>query len=337
MKTLFFLTAFLCAISIGAKDVSYMSPIPYTVVSDVFTNDLFSGEVRVKGVVFNESGVGVGGALISTIDERVFTLSDSTGAYELIIHDSDTSIFIYLKDHEEVAMDHYDFRAGHTVVVNVNLREVLRNLVPTDVIEMDDHYPVSFKPVIYLYATTSMQVSLSLDYFGDLTFTYPEYKDGWNVNLDKGGIHSIDGTKSFPYLFWEGDMGKELTYERQAGKLLGEIVKTDTLVEFLESQLTAMGLSRTEQTDFITFWVPRMFEKEYVFIQFLVDDLYAAKVASLDVSPSPDSQKRIYLLFTGYYEAPSIKATPQVFKPFKRKGFTLIEWGGSELLNLKSI
>ena len=44
------------------------------------------------------------------------------------------------------------------------------------------------KPVIYLYPREEQEVTVKLDYKGDLTVTYPEYKDGWNV------IASPDGT-----------------------------------------------------------------------------------------------------------------------------------------------
>ena len=190
---------------------------------------------------------------------------------------------------------------------------------------------MSFKPVVYLYSTTTLNVSLALDYLGELTFTYPEYKEGWNVTVDAGGVH--DSKRTYPYLFWEGEID-HLTYEKNENELAGQLVATDTLVEFLERQLDDIGLNRTEQTDFITFWTPKMAVDEYVFVQFLVDDLYTSNIAELTVSPEPESLKRVYLLYTTYQDVPNIDFTPQQFEPFERKGFTLLEWGGSELKTL---
>jgi len=41
--------------------------------------------------------------------------------------------------------------------------------------------PKAKKPVIYLYPTEEQIVNVTLDLKGDLTCTYPEYKDGWEV------------------------------------------------------------------------------------------------------------------------------------------------------------
>ena len=42
----------------------------------------------------------------------------------------------------------------------------------------------SAKPVIYLYPEQETTVSVSLDYAGTLTATYPAYEDGWRVTAE---------------------------------------------------------------------------------------------------------------------------------------------------------
>ena len=37
------------------------------------------------------------------------------------------------------------------------------------------------KPVIYLYPESKTDVTVKLDYAGELTCTYPEYQDGWKA------------------------------------------------------------------------------------------------------------------------------------------------------------
>ena len=81
-------------------------------------------------------------------------------------------------------------------------------------------------------------------------------------------------------------------------KISGQLIKTDTLVDYLEASLTKMGLNQNEQTDFITFWAPQICLNEYVFIQFLIDEDYDEHIAGLDVSPIPDSRRRIFMQFT---------------------------------------
>ena len=59
------------------------------------------------------------------------------------------------------------------------------------------------KPVIYLYPEAETDVTVTLDYDGELTCTYPAYADGWTVSArpdgtltDKDG-NAIDVTKPF--------------------------------------------------------------------------------------------------------------------------------------------
>ena len=50
---------------------------------------------------------------------------------------------------------------------------------------MSDEAMVAEKPVIYLYPEQEQEVSVRLDYDGELTCTYPEYKDGWTVTANR--------------------------------------------------------------------------------------------------------------------------------------------------------
>ena len=50
---------------------------------------------------------------------------------------------------------------------------------------MSDESMTSEKPVIYLYPEQEQEVSVRLDYDGELTCTYPEYKDGWTVTAEE--------------------------------------------------------------------------------------------------------------------------------------------------------
>jgi hypothetical protein len=234
-------------------------------------------------------------------------------------------IVLPVKEYKSQSWTKIDFYSSDTVIVSE----------PYDpVIEMPEPQP-SFKPVIYLYNQDKIDVSLKLKYKGDLTFTYPKYKDGWNVSVDKNGINSSG--KTYPYLFWEGEMFGLKFKRDDMNQIPARKVKRENIISVLEGELKGLGLNETEMTDFITFWAPKMEKYEQVAIQFLRNKEYSDKVATLNVSPAPKTMNRIYLLYT-----PITKENESQFveiqtnyEKFVRKGFTLVEWGGSELSYVK--
>ena len=54
-----------------------------------------------------------------------------------------------------------------------------------------------------------------------------------------------------------------------------------------------------------------------------------AEGAKLTVSPAPESVLRVHMVWMALDEPIEIPA--QSFEPFERKGFTLVEWGGTEV------
>jgi hypothetical protein len=51
--------------------------------------------------------------------------------------------------------------------------------------------------------------------------------------------------------------------------------------------------------------------------------------APLEITPKPDSMLRIFMLMKSVGKKIEIKE--QVLETFERKGFAVVEWGGSEL------
>jgi hypothetical protein len=298
---------------------SLIALAPYHIISDVKTNDLLSGQVRVVGTIFSSvDGTKINRALVSTMDNRTKTLSDSIGHYELMIHESDTSIFVYSDYYAEVALPSYDFKAGHTVTINFTLSPA------TPPIE------VAFKPVIYLYSNQPQTATIKLNVHGDLTFSYPNYDKGWEVRVDQTGALEASNGRQYPYLFWEGNLSN-LRASQSVEKKEGWVIQTDSIVSFLENQLAAIGLNSNEKTDLITFWAPRILSYKFVHIQFLLSEAYKEYIAEIEINPQPAALLRLYLLFKGYHERPTFEVIPQSFEKFERYGFTVVEWGGSEL------
>ncbi len=51
--------------------------------------------------------------------------------------------------------------------------------------------------------------------------------------------------------------------------------------------------------------------------------------AKLNITPTPDSLLRVFMAYVPLEEAVNIQ--PQQLETFKRNGFTVVEWGGSEI------
>lgn len=324
MKKLIIILAVLTQFTTHAKFA--MAFPSYQIISDTQSNDLLSGQVRVKGLVTSTiNPLGMPEVLVSTIDGKFQTFTDSLGNFDMIIHDSDTGLYVYSNGYVEIAISRYDFKAGHTVEINFYLRDLI--------IEQENPIPIiAYKPVIYMYSNRLIDVSVGLNVRGHLTFTYPEIGQGWNVTAGQNGIVNKVDNQKLPYLFWEGAL-EPLKPIRTNDQLNGWVIHSDSLIRFMEKQLSLLGLNRTEQTDFITFWCPKMMNYRYLFIQFLVDKDYTNQIAELLIQPKPDSLRRIFMLFTGFQERPAFETIPQSFEKYERKGFSVLEWGGTELKN----
>src|SRR5690606_16900552 len=91
------------------------------------------------------------------------------------------------------------------------------------------------------------------------------------------------------------------------------------------------------QTDFITYWLPKMQEHPYAFVQLIIDERYEKCIAQMKVTPTPDKLRRVFMLFSPFDEEPGKGIyTSQLLPGFEREGFTVIEWGGGETKNCKA-
>lgn len=120
---------------------------------------------------------------------------------------------------------------------------------------------LSKKPVLYLYPTKTTELSVSLDYDGTLTYTYPTPQtqaDGavtWHMTASPDGDLTDVAGRHYPSLFWEGEGPIGGTQND------GFVVEADTATGFLEEKLSILGLSEHETAEFITFWGPRIAER----------------------------------------------------------------------------
>ena len=97
--------------------------------------------------------------------------------------------------------------------------------------------------------------------------------------------------------------------------------------EFLRETLSEMGMTPKEYNEFIVYWLPLMQENPYNLISFQ-SEVYEES-AKLSITPVPDSVLRVFMAWQPLEEAVEIE--PQTFEPFERIGFTVVEWGGTEV------
>ncbi len=178
------------------------------------------------------------------------------------------------------------------------------------------------KPVIYLYPESTIDVTVELDYAGQLTCSYPPYRDGWRVTAHPDGelVDRADG-KSYRYLFWEGQGSPAYDMSR------GFVVAGADTADFLEEKLSLLGLNAAERNDFISYWLPRMQQNNYNLIAF--QGAQYQQYAKLNISPQPDTLVRVFMVFEAL-DRP-IEIAQQVLKPALRSGFSAVEWGGCQL------
>ena len=178
------------------------------------------------------------------------------------------------------------------------------------------------KPVIYLYPLRETNVSVRLETEMTLTVTDPVYDESWNVTAQPDGqLKNIADGKKYPYLFWEATDDHAYSFEN------GFCVPGDSTEIFLRQQLTAMGLNGNEREDFIAYWLPDLQKNAYNIITFAGEE-YTSR-AKLHIMPEPNSMLRVFMVFRSSAERVSI--SPQQFAPFHRNGFTVVEWGGTDV------
>lgn len=178
----------------------------------------------------------------------------------------------------------------------------------------------ALKPVIYLYPEAETEFNVTLDYDGDLTVTYPAYKNGWQGIAKPDGTLFVDGLE-YSYLFWEGEDNN--IYDLSEGF----VVKGEDSAVFLQTTLSKMGLLPKEYNEFIVYWLPKLEANAYNLITFQ-QEAYTDH-ARLTIDPKPDSVLRVFMVYQPLEHDINIKS--QAIELFTRKGFTVVEWGGTEI------
>ena len=183
---------------------------------------------------------------------------------------------------------------------------------------------IDLKPIIYLYPEVITDINVQLSYDGKLTTTYPKYpENGWEIKAQPDGTLIDENGRKYYALYWEGEPREAL------GISEGFVVSKEETITFLEKKLELLGLNEKETNEFIIFWLPMLKKNPFNLIHFSGEDYL--KKAQLNISPTPDTEIRISMIFQGLDE--EIDFPKQDLSPLykTRKGFTIVEWGGQQL------
>ena len=183
---------------------------------------------------------------------------------------------------------------------------------------------VAYKPIIYLYPNKKTNVNVKLVNSDLITVSYPKYNNSWDVTAYPNGKLIDNQTHRELYgLYWEGkNYSSKFTNE-------GFVVKGEDTIKFLEEKLSVLGLTERESNEFIIYWLPKLENNKYNYIRF--EDINTINsYMPLEVTPTPDTIIRVYMNYMPLDKYVSVKE--QRLESVTRKGFTLVEWGGSEIL-----
>ena len=88
-----------------------------------------------------------------------------------------------------------------------------------------------------------------------------------------------------------------------------------------------MGMTPREYNEMIVYWLPMMEGNPYNLISFQMD--HYTELAGLSISPQPDSLLRVFMAWQALEEP--VEVPPQELPAFERTGFTVVEWGGTQV------
>lgn len=190
-----------------------------------------------------------------------------------------------------------------------------------------DFIPVTpLKPIIYLYPEEETKLTVKLGNKENITCSYPEYKDGWKILAKPDGtLIDLETNRKLYALYWEGkNMESKAEYKE------GYCIKGEDTAKFLEEKLEKLGLNYKESEEFIIYWLPKLEKNKYNYIRFAsMEEIN--EYMPLEISKEPDTIIRVLMEYKPLDKYIEVKE--QELEMPERKGFTVVEWGGTEILS----
>lgn len=261
---------------------------------------------KISGTVYDCEKLPIPGAYIKNLNSKAETQADFDGKFsiEVKINDILEISFLEFKSHK------IKIENNENLVVNLKA----------------DQQIMLEKPVIYLYPTEKTAIDIKLDLKGKLLTTFPKYDKKWEVIAEPNGqIFDKKTNRYYSSLFWDGTIDFPSAHYKYED---GFIVPKEKLTEFFIEKLEHIGLNNQETNEFIQYWLPVLERNKYNFIHFLINEK-CSEIATLNVNPKPETSIRIYVEFYGLENFKNINE--QQLPKTNRRGFTLVEWGGSDV------
>lgn len=180
-----------------------------------------------------------------------------------------------------------------------------------------------YKPMIYIYPEKELDLIIKLGNSNLLTSTYPKYNDEWNVHVDTdGNIYDYDTNRNYYGLYWEAIDNTKVDMTE------GYVVKGSETISLLEEKLEYLGLNEREINEFIVYWINKIENNNYNFINFRTTE-EVNEYMPLELSENPDTLIRVLVDIVPLEEPFEVK--PQELEKVERQGYTVVEWGARYL------
>ena len=272
--------------------------------------------ISVSGKITDCEFISLNQITIKNLNSKEVFYSDSIGNYEIKVHKND-----FLEFSKE------DYISEKVKIVRVKIINIQLKMSQTDP-KINNPSPgiILRKPIIYLYPMDRTKISIKLDFKGKLLTTFPKYQDGWDlIGFPDGQIQDKKTKRYYNSLFWDGEQNFPKEHYNYSE---GFEISKNYLTEFLIQKLELIGLNNHETNDFIQFWLPILEKNELNFIHFYVNEDYDIFSKNI-INPVPETLIRVFMEF--YKIDSKSYIAEQNFKKTIRKGFTLVEWGGSDV------
>lgn len=156
-----------------------------------------------------------------------------------------------------------------------------------------------------------------------VTTSYPKYNDGWSVIANpNGNLKELNSSRIYYGLYYEA---KNHSVQMKDN---GFVVKGEDVIRFLEEKLEILGLNEREINEFIIYWLPVLESNKYNYIRFETQE-EIENYMPIKITPKPDSIIRVVMDYKPLNE--KIQITEQKLIPQSRYGYSVVEWGGSEI------
>lgn len=176
------------------------------------------------------------------------------------------------------------------------------------------------KPVLYLYPKKKTKIKISFEHPEYLETTYPKFNGTWEVTANSNGDLRDKNDKYYYGLYWDEKKVHNVDFST------GYYVEDKKAIDFLEGKLEYLGFNEREANEFIMYWLPILEKNKRSLVYFELTE-ERESYNKIKISPRPDSLLRLVIHIKKVEK--EIEIPKQNLTRFKRKGFVVVEWGGT--------